>query len=217
MLNNNGISFPDAPWTLVGKGLQSFFFTATARLKHLVPGDLEIVNVIPGYTLSMLSAGTYNESSSLKYNELIVSPALVKNNEKIGFWISNIYVDSLSSQKGGTDIWKLNKEIVQFSWTTNYSHIVVNQNNAHLLTMSINKSVKIPLPALTIRAFSSSNDWLSSFVGKANMRSRIGVSSISYGPDCPFSYLKTKKGLGLLHHQGKMIAHKPDVLISKRS
>jgi hypothetical protein len=151
----------------------------------------------------------------MKYNELIVCPAMVKFNDRTGHWISDIYVDSINSQKGGNDIWKLEKQLADFVWSDDYKQLEVKQNERLLLRMSLLSSIKVPLPSMSVRAFSSTDNWLSGFVGKTKMRSRLGKATIDYGMDCPFSYLKAGKGLGVFHYEGKMIALAPDILISK--
>ncbi len=213
--NSNIINYPEAPWTLDGKGIQAVFLTKIKNIRHLIPNDLKPVAVFPGYTLSMISGGNYNQKSSLIYNELIVCPALVKSNDKIGFWISHIYVDNIHSQKGGKDIWKLNKELADFEWKNECKSLKMNQQGKCLIEINVNNTLYLPHPNLNIRAFSSTKEWLSSFIGTTQMKSKIGKATFKIGEHAPFNYIPNKSAIGLYHFEGFMNAQKPDLLIQK--
>jgi acetoacetate decarboxylase len=110
------MSYPPAPWHLDGNALLSVHAIDLARAKEFVPVDLEIVSVLPGKTVGGFYLSVYEANSTLQYHELIVVPALVRYQGKIGAWISHIYVDNPESVVGGRNIWGLPKELAEFSW-----------------------------------------------------------------------------------------------------
>lgn len=81
-----------------------------------MPGELRVANVWPGKTLAVLYCASYESPSVIQYHELILAPALVSAGGRIGFWISDIYVDDPLSQAGGRSIWGLPKELATFAW-----------------------------------------------------------------------------------------------------
>ncbi|MGF1481028.1 MAG: acetoacetate decarboxylase family protein [Cyanophyceae cyanobacterium] len=112
-------SYPAAPWTLTGHAVQTIHLLDIRRARIFVPSELEIVSVLPGHTLGGVYLSAYKQGSTLKYNELIVVAALVRYENRIGSWISHIYVDLEDSVAGGREIWGLPKELAQFTWMNN--------------------------------------------------------------------------------------------------
>lgn len=110
------ISYPPAPWHLNGTALASFQAIDLAIARQFVPIDFDLVTVLPGKTLGCLYLSAYEQSSTLQYHELIVAPALVRYQGKIGAWISHIYVDNPHSVEGGRNIWGLPKQMADFTW-----------------------------------------------------------------------------------------------------
>jgi acetoacetate decarboxylase len=124
------MSYPPAPWHLYGNALLSFQAIDVATAREVVPVDLEIVSILPGKTLGGLYLSVYEANSTLQYHELIVVPALVRYQGKIGAWISHIYVDNPASVAGGRNIWGLPKELADFSWHD--TEVSVSQSNRSL-------------------------------------------------------------------------------------
>jgi acetoacetate decarboxylase len=124
------MSYPPAPWHLYGNALLSIHAIDLAIAKEFVPADLEIVSVLPGKTLGSLYLSVYEANSTLQYHELIVAPALVRYQGKIGSWISHIYVDHPDSVAGGRNIWGLPKELADFSWSED--RVAVSQGDRSL-------------------------------------------------------------------------------------
>ncbi|KGF71984.1 hypothetical protein DO97_13875 [Neosynechococcus sphagnicola sy1] len=110
------MTYPPAPWYLYGNALVSFHLIDVEKARPLVPGDFEIVSVLPGKTFGALYLSVYEANSTLQYHELIVGAALVRYGNQIGTWISHIYVDDSDSLAGGRNIWGLPKEMAEFSW-----------------------------------------------------------------------------------------------------
>jgi acetoacetate decarboxylase len=110
------MSYPPAPWHLYGTALQSLHAIDLATARQFVPLDFDVVAVLPGKTFGSLYLSVYETNSTLQYHELIVAPALVRYQGKIGAWISHIYVDNPQSVEGGRNIWGLPKQMADFSW-----------------------------------------------------------------------------------------------------
>ena len=136
------MSYPPAPWHLYGSAVESFHAIDVDRAKQFVPVDLEIVSVLPGKTVGSVYLSVYESNSTLQYHELIVAPALVRYQEKIGAWISHIYVDSATSVAGGRNIWGLPKQMADFSWSDR--QIAVSQNNISLCQVD-RSQIELPL------------------------------------------------------------------------
>ena len=124
------MSYPPAPWHLYGTALQSVHPIDLASAKVFVPNDLEIVSVFPGKTVGGVYVSVYERNSTLQYHELIVVPALVSYQGRIGAWISHIYVDNPDSVAGGRNIWGLPKQMADFTWHDR--QVTVAQGNINI-------------------------------------------------------------------------------------
>jgi len=87
------------------------------------------VTVLPGKTLAVLYCASYESPSALCYHELVVAPALVAAGGRIGFWISQIYVDDPVSRAGGRGIWGLPKELATFKWQADDREVAAHFGN----------------------------------------------------------------------------------------
>ena len=124
------MNYPPPPWKLQGFAIQTLHLIPTKRAIEFVPKEMEIVSVLPGFTLAGLYLSYYESGSVLEYNELIVVPALVRYAGKVGASISHIYVDSEASVAGGREIWGLPKEMATFTWENN--SLIVRQRDRSL-------------------------------------------------------------------------------------
>jgi acetoacetate decarboxylase len=131
------MTYPTAPWTLKGYAFQNFYLLNIEKVASLLPKELEIVSILPGKTLASVYFSAYTSGSVLEYNELIVAPAFVRYQDKMGAWISHIYVDHLDSVAGGREIWGLPKEMANFTWTE--TGVNVSQNSQDLCYFSYKK------------------------------------------------------------------------------
>lgn len=113
------MTYPSPPWHLQGYALSTLHWLNIEASRSLVPPELEIVSILPGKTLGGVYLSVYKSGSILEYNELIVVAALVNYQNRIGAWISHIYVDNQESVAGGREIWGLPKEMAQFTWQDN--------------------------------------------------------------------------------------------------
>ena len=131
------MTYPPAPWTLKGHAFQTLHLVAKENALPFVPRELEIIELIPGKTLGGIYLSAYQSGSILAYNELIVVAAYVRYDNKIGAWISHIYVDNLDSLAGGREIWGLPKEMAEFNWGEN--KVIVKQKDSELCSLSYKK------------------------------------------------------------------------------
>jgi hypothetical protein len=126
-----------APWNLQGYAVQTIHLIDIERVRSLIPSEFEIFSVFPGKTIGAVYLSNYQPGSILEYNELIVVPALVKYQGKIGGWVSHIYVDNPDSVAGGREIWGLPKELADFTWLD--KRVFVQQAGTTLCTLDFNK------------------------------------------------------------------------------
>lgn len=124
------MTYPPAPWILEGYAFQTLNLVEIENCRSFIPSELEIVSVFPGKTLGGVYFSAYQSGSILEYNELIVVPALVRYQGKVGTWISHIYVDNQDSVAGGREIWGLPKEMAEFTWEKN--GVSVDRDNRQL-------------------------------------------------------------------------------------
>jgi acetoacetate decarboxylase len=129
--------YPVAPWNLQGYAVQTVHLTDIDRVRPLIPSEFEIFSVFPGKTVGALYLSNYQPGSILEYSELIVAPALIKYQGKIGAWVSHIYVDNPDSVAGGQEIWGLPKELADFTWFD--KRVAVQQRDKTLCTLDFNK------------------------------------------------------------------------------
>lgn len=124
------MTYPPAPWHLKGYAVQTLNLLDMKTSRPFIPPELEIVSILPGKTLGGVYLSVYESGSLLQYNELIVVAGLVRYQDRIGSWISHIYVDSEESVAGGRNIWGLPKEMAEFTWED--EQIVVKQSDSLL-------------------------------------------------------------------------------------
>lgn len=131
------MTYPMAPWNLQGYAVQTLHLVDTDRVRALIPSEFEIFSVFPGKTVGAVYVSNYQPGSVLEYSELIVAPAFVKYQGKIGAWVTHIYVDNPDSVAGGREIWGLPKELADFTWLD--KRVAVQQGGNTLCTLDFDK------------------------------------------------------------------------------
>ncbi|MGF1498239.1 MAG: acetoacetate decarboxylase family protein [Elainellaceae cyanobacterium] len=151
--------YPPAPWQLRGRAVQTLQPIDVAIARPTVPAELDIVQVLPGKTLAGIYFAHYGSGSDLEYYELIEVSAVVRYGDRVGVWISHIYVDNPHSVAGGRMIWGLPKELAEFSWRRgDRSEIIVTQAGKSLCRLAYSWRVPgIWQPWLPIAGFSTSS------------------------------------------------------------
>ncbi|MCF2150720.1 acetoacetate decarboxylase family protein [Desmonostoc muscorum LEGE 12446] len=203
--------YPQAPWTLQGYAIQTLHLVSIDQVRPLIPSELGIISVWPGKTLGSVYLSNYGSGSVLEYNELIIAPALVHYQKKIGAWISHIYVDNPDSVAGGREIWGLPKELAEF--TLQGERATVHQGNQNLCSINHNRQSwawPIQLGASTFSA--KGNDLL---IFSADFKSLLGLigSQLEIPTESPFSGIGLgKPWLTVRHQQMSLRVHAPKVL-----
>ncbi|MBW4424357.1 MAG: acetoacetate decarboxylase family protein [Nostoc desertorum CM1-VF14] len=182
--------YPQTPWTLQGYAIQTLHLVNVDQVRPLIPSELEIISVWPGKTLASVYLSNYSSGSVLEYSELIVAPAVVNYQRKIGGWVSHIYVDNADSVAGGREIWGLPKELAKFTWQQG-NHVTVYQENRKLCSFNYNQQSLAWRQWLTASAFSAKGADLLIF--PAEFESVLGLisSNLEIPSESPFS------GIGL--------------------
>ncbi|BAZ02299.1 hypothetical protein NIES37_63110 [Tolypothrix tenuis PCC 7101] len=183
------MSYPQAPWILQGEAVQTLHLVNVEQVRSLVPLELDIISVWPGKTVASVYLSYYGSNSVLEYSELIVVPAVVSYQGKIGGWISHIYVDHVDSVAGGREIWGLPKELADFEWQEN--NVTVRQGNRKLCTLNYTQQSLAWRQSLDASGFSAINNDLLLF--SVGMKSRLGLisSKLEVPRESPFA------GIGL--------------------
>jgi acetoacetate decarboxylase len=184
------MTYPPSPWLLKGYATQLLHLVEIDLARQFVPSQLEIVAFLPGKTLGSIYLSEYQSGSILEYNELIVAPALVKNQEKIGGWISHIYVDSPDSVAGGREIWGLPKEIAEFVRGDRYT--IVKQQDRTLCSLSVSNNLLSGLniqPEITGYCFGNLNGNLLYFGNDFKSKISCIDSKLVVPPSSPFAAL----------------------------
>jgi hypothetical protein len=203
-------AFPAAPWQLNGHGLQALFLVALEHARKRVPAPLRVRAIAPGYTLGAISAGRYDDTGTLAYNELIVSPALVRYGERTGLWISHCYVDSLVSQAGGEQIWNLDKQIARFEWTQDRLGLTVTSATIQLCCLRALATLPVWMPSLAVPAYSVQRSRCTYFRGRLRSRPRFGIIRCSIGTDSPLAAVVPDQRLwGCRHERASLTAAAP--------
>lgn len=185
--------YPQTPWTLQGYAIQTLHLINTNRVRHLMPTDLEIISVLPGKTFGGVYLSYYGSGSVLEYSELIVIPAFVRHQGKIGGWVSHIYVDSIDSVAGGRDIWGLPKELAQFTWEG--ERVTVRQENSVLCSLNYKRQTLAWRQWFAGTSFSTKDVDLLMFSAELNSRLGLIGSKLEVPTESSFSALGLGKPL----------------------
>lgn len=185
------MTYPSAPWHLEGYALSTLHLLDIESSRSLVPPELEIISILPGKTLGGVYVSVYESGSILKYNELIVVAALVRHQNKIGSWVSHIYVDNEESVAGGREIWGLPKEMAQFTWEDN--RVSVRQGNCLLCRLEyqpnwFNLSTWWQ-PQLSGNSFSGLGTELLSFTSQFSSEMSLLTGNLAIPNNSPFANL----------------------------
>jgi acetoacetate decarboxylase len=176
------VSFPPAPWRLYGEVtlIPARVRVADARRVH-VPDGVRLLSA-RGYTLGGVLLADY-AGGTLAYRELIVFSAVGMLRGRPGFLVSHIYVDSPASVLGGREIWRLPKELAEFTYSR--SAVEVRQGDATLLRARIRRRrgripLVLPAPALGDGALA---------VGRIRMRGVPALATLEVPEASPFAAL----------------------------
>lgn len=180
------IAYPPPPWHLHGESVQAVRLVSIELARSWVSPRLKIVPVAPGMTLAAVFCAKYGSSSTLRYHELAVAPALTRIGNRVGFWISHIYVDSPQSVAGGREIWGLPKELAEFHWRGSGAVDIV-QGAERLCSLEWSAfGPRLPAP-LFLPLLSERNAELLAFHGRGTGRVRLCRGSVNIAQHAPFA------------------------------
>ncbi len=216
--------YPPAPWNLQGYAIATLQFVDVARVRPLVPSELEIVSLLPGKTLGGIYISSYGLGSVMEYNELIVVSAIVNYAGKWGAWISHIYVDNPHSVAGGREIWGLPKELAQFSWEGSDSvkasslgyRVTVRQGNSQLCSLGYSQqNWALPL-SLSGNVLSVSSSKLLYFKGEFQSHTGLIRGALEIPEESPFASLNIGQPLlTVACEELRLIANAPEIVGNK--
>ena len=206
------MAYPQAPWTLQGYAFQTLQLLDIDRVRSLVPSELEIISVWPGKTLGGVYLSSYGSGSVLEYSELIVIAAFVGYKGKFGGWVSHIYVDNPDSVAGGREIWRLPKELAEFTWDS-VERVTVRQGNRLLCRFNSNRQVFGWRQWLSASGFSTNDSNLLAF--PAELESHLGLvsSKLEVPASSPFASLSLDQPQATVHcDQMRLVVSAPEVV-----
>jgi acetoacetate decarboxylase len=194
--NHKEMDYPPAPWRLRGHALAAFRFIELATARLFIRNDIPLVAVVPGKTLAGLALIDYGIGSTLNYQELIVFPGLVRHKARPGIWVSHIYVNNLTSLKGGREMFGVPKEMAAFDWRLGRKNQVrVSQDGQTLVEVKSRKAefnLRVPFWGA---AFGDAAGDLRRFIWKSTAQGWLAKAELKIPLQSPFSLL----GLDIPH------------------
>ena len=191
------MTYPHPPWTLKGDAFVTLQLLDMARVRPLIPAELNIVSVLPGKTIGGVYLSKYSSGSVLEYSELIIIAGVLSYEGKFGGWVSHIYVDNPDSVAGGRQVWGLPKELAQFSWEA--SSVTVSQSGNLLCKFNYQRqSFGLPLK-LSASAFSCKESNLLIFPAFVEANFGLVSSNLEIPPTSPFAELNIGQPILTVH------------------
>ena len=206
------MSYPQPPWTLKGDAFLTLQLLDIARVRPLIPTELNIVSVLPGKTVGGVYLSKYTSGSVLEYSELIVIAGFTSYKGKFGGWVSHIYVDNPDSVAGGREIWRLPKELAEFTWDS-VERVTVRQGNRLLCRFNSNRQVFGWRQWLSASGFSTNDSNLLAF--PAELESHLGLvsSKLEVPAESPFASLSLEQPQATVHcDQMRLVVRAPEVV-----
>jgi hypothetical protein len=162
---------PPAPWTLQGEAIVGLKCVASDVARRLVPTDAKVIRIWPGRTLAILFLAHYRQSPVGEYRELIVAPAMIRRQGRIGFWISHILVDSRSSLAAGRTIWALPKQMASMEWVGNRFTSDAPALHVQSMLAPPRGSIRLPFIGAAMSKCGSAESWFA-----VRGAARVGLS-----------------------------------------
>jgi hypothetical protein len=181
------VAYPPPPWRLAGPAAIALGTVDIERARHYVPDDLEIVAVRPGRTAAAFVIADYQDRATFPYAELSVMAAMVRCRGVRGPWISNIYVDSIPSLKGGREMWGMDKHLATFDRSFGpMNEVIVTEGDQRRATFRWATPQRLwPAPAF-VRGIGSVHGDRRRFTGRGISRLGTTTVDVDVAPDSPF-------------------------------
>jgi hypothetical protein len=149
-----------APWTLRGEAIVGLKLVRADIVRRFIPPDAKVLCVWPKRTLAVLYLAQYRQSPVGEYRELIIAPALVSRAGRVGFWISHIYVDSVTSLVAGRALWALPKQMASIEWTAERIAVIGPQVKLQAASApSSSAAVRLPFIGAAMSKYRSAESW----------------------------------------------------------
>ena len=208
------MGYPPSPWTLKGYGFLAVQLIDIERIRSYIPDQLEIIPVFPGKTIGGIYISCYEEGSTLIYNELIVACAMVRYNNKVGGWVSHIYVDNPDSVAGGRNIWGMPKELAEFTWKAgSVSSVQVSQSGTPLCEIECTWQLPGWYQNASGSVFSLRNRELISFTGDSRFKFHLAGINVKVPASSPFADIGIDRPLlGFYLNPLNFVANPPVVI-----
>lgn len=103
--------FPPEPWDLTGVGHITLWRVAVDDLPALPAGATPLA--VRGTALAATAFVSYDDRGLMAYDELLAG-VLVRLGRRVGLSITDIWVDSETSMRGGRELWGIPKELADF-------------------------------------------------------------------------------------------------------
>jgi hypothetical protein len=207
--------YPAAPWNLHGYAVQTLHLIECDRVRSIIPPELEIMSILPGRTLGGVYLSHYGAGSVLQYSELIVVAALVRYGNKIGLWISHVYVDNPDSVAGGREIWGLPKQLAEFSWqfTDRQAYVIVHQQQQTLCALDYGNPFSFWHQSFSGNSFGMKNADLLLFDAKANLRPGLVSAALRIPVGSPFAKINLDRPwLAVVAQDLQLVVTAPQIL-----
>lgn len=182
-------SYPPPPWTLSGSFLFAGFPVRAAAVADFAPSPLKLVSLPGGLALGAIGVGQYGPGSTLEYSELIAG-VMVRHGLRPGLYVVHIGVDSLQSQQGGRELWRLPKQLWRFEWEIGPRQVGVRVWNGVTLVCTMSgapRNARLwPLRA-SLNAFSGQGAAAGVFTSDCDLRVNRASWRLQIGPDGPLT------------------------------
>lgn len=205
------MSYPQPPWTLQGYAFQTLQLLDMARVRPLIPAELNIISVLPGKTIGGVYLSKYNSGSVLEYSELIIIAGFLSYKGKFGGWVSHIYVDNPDSVAGGREVWGLPKELAEFTWTDH--SVSVSQDNKVLCKLDYKRQSFGLQQKISASAFSCKGSNLLIFPAVVESKFGLVSSKLEIPTTSPFASLNISQPILTVHSDRlKLVVDAPTVV-----
>lgn len=143
------VPYPPAPWRSRGEMSLGLL---PARHRQAVPADLRPLGSTTRLGIGLVR---YREGT-LSYDELMLG-TLVRRGHRAGLLIKRIWVSDPASMWGGRGIWRVPKEMAEFSWTD--GSVTIHDGDGLLAGVTLRPGrVRIPAVPLMAPGFGGSVD-----------------------------------------------------------
>lgn len=107
---------PTSATSKQGQGVQLLFSVPVRDVRSLVPPEMKLVSIWPRRTLALVAFGRYEAGAIPAHDELIIAPALVRHEGRLGLWVSEIFVSNPAMVHAKRDHVDPPKHLAEFSW-----------------------------------------------------------------------------------------------------